>query len=94
MRACFTVPVNLSLPNDYSVLGRDGNSYAIRNRYSVELSPGMTDGEGHVQQLRDAGELWNVAVYENTYDSNEYGLERPSMPDLRDIVEYEGAHED
>ena len=43
--------------------------YAIFNRYSVELPPGMEEGEGYVRQLQTAGELWRLAVYEDTYDS-------------------------
>lgn len=91
MRAYFTVPVNLDLPNDYPALGGDGKFYAIRNRYSVELPPGMEDGEGYIQQLANAGELWRLAVYEDTYDSDGDDLERPVLPDLRDIVAYEGS---
>ena len=95
MRAYFTVPVNLDLPNDdYPTLGIDGKPYAMRNRYSDELPPGMEDGEGYVEQLWAAGVLWNVAVYENTHDSNDDDLERPVLPDLRDIVRYEGLHRD
>jgi hypothetical protein len=69
MRAYFTCAVNLDLPHDRPVLGDDGRNYAVRNRYSVELPPGMDDGEGYVEQLRRAGELWRLAVYEDTYDS-------------------------
>jgi len=90
-RAFFTVPVNLTLPNGYPTLGRDGDPYALWNRYSVELPPGMEDGEGYVAQLRMAGELWNVAVYEGTIDSNGDDLERPALPDLRELIEYEDS---
>ena len=92
MRAHFTVPVNLDLPNDYPTLGGDGDTYAIRNRYSVELPPGMEDGEGYVEQLLNAGELWRLAAYENTYDSDGNDLDRPVLPDLRDEVDYEDCH--
>ena len=89
MRAYFTVAVSLSLPNDYPTLGGDGKLYAIWNRYSVELPPGMEDAEGYVEQLRSVGELWRLAVYEDTSDSNGDELDRPALPDLRDIVDYE-----
>ena len=90
-RAYFTVPVNVSMPNDYTTLGRDGKPYAVRNRYSVELPPGMEDGEGYVEQLWTADELWNLAICEGTLDSDGNDLERPVLPDLRDNVEYEGS---
>lgn len=89
MRAYFVCPVNLDLPNDYAVLGGNGKPYAIHNCYGVQLPPGMKEGEAYVKQLQAAGELWNVAVYENTYDSDGNDLERPSLPDLRDRVIYE-----
>ncbi len=92
MCAYFTVPVNLTLPNDYPTLDNEGNPYGIDNRYSVELPPGMGDGEGYVEQLQAAGELWNVAVYSNTYDSDGDDLERPALPDLRDEVIYETCY--
>jgi len=93
MRAYFTVPVNLSLPNDdYPTLGIDGKPYAVHNRYSVELPPGMEEGKGYVEQLRMAGVLWQLAIYEGTYDSDGDDLERPTLPDLRDIVEYETCY--
>lgn len=92
MRSYFTCPVNLTLPNDYATLDNEGETYAIWNRYSVELPPGMDNGEGYVQQLLDAGELWNVAVYEDTYDSNGDDLDHPAIPDLRDIVDYEDCY--
>ena len=49
----------------------------------------MKEGEAYVQQLQDAGELWEVAIYEDTYDSNGDDLDRSALPDLRDIVDYE-----
>ena len=52
----------------------------------------MTDGEGYVEQLQAAGELWNVAVYEGTRDSNGDDLDRRDLPDLREIIEYEDSH--
>lgn len=91
MRAYFTVAVNLDLPNDYATLDHRGGTYAIWNRYSVELPPGMDDGEGYIQQLLGAGELWRFAIYEDTHDSNGDDLDRPALPDLRDIVDYEGS---
>ena len=92
MRSYFTVPVNLTLPNDYPALNDGGEPYAIWNRYSVELPPGMEDGWGYVKQLLDAGELWTLAVYENTYDSNGDDLDRPALPDMRDEVDYEDSY--
>ncbi len=62
MRAYFTVPVNLDLPNDYPTLDDGGETYAIWNRYSVELPPEMEDGEGYIGQLQAAGELWRLAA--------------------------------
>jgi hypothetical protein len=93
MRAYFTAPLNLDLPNDYPTLGIDSKPYAIRNRYSVELPPDMEDGEGYIEQLRAAGELWRLALYEGTIDSDGDDLELPALPDLRDSVKYEGSHE-
>jgi hypothetical protein len=92
MRAYFTCPVNLKLPNDYPSLDNEGETYAIWNRYSVELPPGMDNGEGYVQQLQNAGELWKVAIYEDTHDSNGDDLDRPALPDLRDEVDYEDCY--
>jgi hypothetical protein len=89
MRAYFVCPVNLSLPNDYPTSGNDGKPYSIRNRYSVELPPGMEHGEGYVRQLEAAGELWRLAVYEDTCDSDGERLDRPALPDLRDVTDYE-----
>ena len=92
MRACFTVTVNLELPNDFPSLDNEGETYAIWNRYSVELPPGMAEGEGYVEQLQAAGELWRFAVYEGTRDSNGDDLDRPALPDLRDRVDYEDSY--
>ncbi len=94
MRSFFTTPVNLDLPNDYPTTDGEGNPYGIGNRYSVELPPGMGDGEGYVEQLQAAGELWNLAVYSNTYDSDGGDLDRPELPDLRGDMDYEGLHEE
>jgi len=49
----------------------------------------MTGGEGYVDQLCAAGELWRLALYESTRDSNGDDLDRPVLPDLRDAVECE-----
>ena len=35
---------------------------------------------GYVEQLRAAGELWRLAVYEGTFDSNGDDLDRPAFP--------------
>jgi hypothetical protein len=91
MRAFFTCPVNLNLPSDYPTMDNAGDTYAIWNRYSVELPPGMDNGEGYVRQLQAAGELWRLATYENTHDSNGDNMDRPALPDLRDEVDYEGS---
>jgi len=58
----------------------------------VELPPGMEDNEGYVEQLRAAGELWRLALYEGTTDSNGDDLDRPVLPDLRDIANHENCH--
>ena len=92
MRSYFSVPVNLTLPNDYPTLDNAGKPYAVRNRYSVELPPGMEEGKGYVEQLQAAGVLWNVAVYEGTFDSDGHDLDHPTLPDLRELIEYEDSH--
>ena len=92
MRAFFSVPVNPTLPSDYPTLDDEGTPYAVRNRYSVEMPPGMGDGAGYLWQLLAAGVLWRLAVYSNTFDSNGDDLDRPTMPDLRELIEYEDSH--
>ena len=92
MRAYFTCPVDLGMPNDYPPLDDGGETYAIWNRYSVELPPGMDDGEKYLDRVLDTGELWRLAVYEDTYDSNGHNLDRPNLPDLRDMADYEDTH--
>jgi hypothetical protein len=92
MRAYFITPLNLTLPNDYPTRDSDGKPYAIHNRYSIELPPGMGDGAGYLQQLQAAGELWRLAVFESTRDSNGDDIDRPVLPDLRDKVEYETSY--
>ena len=49
----------------------------------------LDDGDGYIRQLQSAGEVWRLAVYEGTRDCNGDELDRPAIPELRDLMEYE-----